>query len=111
MPKMNSGKPLLKSIADRLYPAVVSLRIAQGTRIIRHFVRNRKKTRPSGSIRVGFVAQVPEVWDKQMSLFDLMLQDSRFDPYIIYVNHFNFVKQQSFQSAGNNTHTGNLPAE
>ena len=97
MPKTNSGKPLLKSIADRLYPAVVSLRIAQGTRIIRRFVRRRKKTHPSYPIRVGFVAQVPEVWDKQLSLFDLMLQDARFDPYIIYVNHFNFVNRQSFQ--------------
>ena len=97
MPATNNGKPFLKAIADRLYPAVVSLRIAQGTRIIRRFVRHRKKTRPSDPIRVGFVAQVPEVWDKQMSLFDLMLKDSRFDPYIIYVNHFNFVKQQSFQ--------------
>ena len=45
-------------------------------------------------IRVGFIAQMPEVWDKQMGLFQYMIADPRFLPQIIYINHYDFVNKR-----------------
>ena len=55
---------------------------------------SEKKSREKGEvIKVGFIAQMPEVWDKQMDLFRFMLGDGRFDPKIIYVAHYDFVNK------------------
>ena len=44
-------------------------------------------------MKVGFIGQLPEVWDKQMTVFETLLRDSRFDPYVIYVSRYDFVKK------------------
>lgn len=36
-------------------------------------------------IKVGFIAQMPEVWDKEAPVFEKMMQDNRFRPYLIIV--------------------------
>ena len=41
-------------------------------------------------IKVGFVVQMPEIWDKEAPLFELMLNDSRFDPFLIVVPSYDF---------------------
>lgn len=37
------------------------------------------------SIKVGFLVQVPEIWDKQAPVFEAMTKDSRFEPYLIII--------------------------
>lgn len=36
-------------------------------------------------IKVGFLAQMPEIWDKQQSVYEAMAQDERFEPWLIVV--------------------------
>lgn len=88
MPRFSS---LIKAAADRIYPAALAWRKTRDAVYIRRYDRFRKRHPHTGPVRVGFVAQVPEVWDKQMSLFEYMLEDDRFDPRIVFVHPFNYV--------------------
>lgn len=36
-------------------------------------------------IKVGFLVQMPEVWDKQQSVYEAMVRDDRFEPWLILV--------------------------
>lgn len=44
-------------------------------------------------IRVAFVVQMPEIWDKQAAVFERMLKDDRFDPYILVAPAYDFAKK------------------
>ena len=48
--------------------------------------------RHAGPIKVGFIVQMPEVWDKEKPVFDQMLVDEQFDPTLIIVPAYNFVR-------------------
>ena len=61
----------------------------------------RNKVSGNEVIRVAFIAQMPEVWDKQMDLFRYLLDDPRFDPDIIYVKQYDFVSK-SVSASGSN---------
>ncbi len=50
-----------------------------------------KKQNNGGKIKVGFIVQVPEIWDKEAPLYEAMLRDERFDAYLIIVPHYNIV--------------------
>lgn len=39
-------------------------------------------------IKIGFLVQMPEIWDKQLPIFERMLNDERFDPYLIVLPSF-----------------------
>ena len=55
---------------------------------------NRLSTiKPGEIIRVGFIAQMPQVWDKQMQLFDALASDERFTPVIIVVPEYDFTNK------------------
>ena len=49
--------------------------------------------KPGEIIRVGFIAQMPQVWDKQMMLFDALAADERFEPVIIVVPEYDFTNK------------------
>ncbi len=51
-----------------------------------------KKCSGSGKIKVGFIVQMPELWDKQSSVYTKMVNDPDFDVYMIIVPAFDFVK-------------------
>ena len=46
------------------------------------------KKNSSERIKVGFFVQMPEVWDKQLPVFEGMLKDERFDPFLIVLPQF-----------------------
>lgn len=46
----------------------------------------------AGPIKVGFIVQMPEVWDKEKPVFDLMLEDEHFDPTLIIVPAYDFTR-------------------
>ena len=47
----------------------------------------------SGAIKVAFIVQMPEVWDKEAPLFEAMAVDRRFDPKLIVVPSYNMVSR------------------
>ena len=54
-------------------------------------------------IKVAFIAQMPEVWDKQLVLFESMQSDPRFEPYIVVVPPFDFVNKYVLPSSEKNS--------
>ncbi len=62
---------------------------AEAKKLIAAFDRAERK---EGKIRVGFIAQMPEVWNKNAPVFEAMLGDARFDPFLIAVPSFDLVK-------------------
>lgn len=80
--------------------------VSEIIKILRHIYRSfcyeeikssyylkKKKKYNNKKIRVGFISQMPEVWDKQAGLFEAMLLDDRFDPYIIVVPMYDFISK------------------
>ncbi len=52
-----------------------------------------KRRRASDIIRCCFVVQMPELWNKQSSVYDLMSRDSRFETWMIIVPHYQVDKK------------------
>jgi len=98
----------LASIANKCMPrrAVHALRRGYRTcspdarRNAKYIKKNlRMKREGSLPIKVGFVVQMPEVWDKQAALFERMLGDDRFDPYILVAPAYDFVNKKVMEEA------------
>lgn len=75
----------LHEIANRLRPAVkpfvnVMLNIPAASRL-RHLAEESAVA--DCRIRVAFLLQCPEVWDKQEDIYEFMWNDSRFDPILV----------------------------
>ena len=51
------------------------------------------------NIKVGFLVQMPEIWDKQLPVFERMLNDERFDPYLVVLPSFD-ISSNSFKKYG-----------
>ena len=47
----------------------------------------------SGKIKVGFLVQMPQVWDKQETVYRRMAADADFEPWLIVVPEFDFVNK------------------
>lgn len=45
----------------------------------------RRKKSAKGPIKVGFVVQMPEFWNKEAPVYERMTEDPRFDPWLIVV--------------------------
>lgn len=48
-----------------------------------------KRTDVEKKVKVGFIVQVPEIWEKEAPIYEKMLQDSRFNPILIIVPPMN----------------------
>ena len=57
----------------------------------KHIV-NTKKHKVRNAIKIGFIVQMPEVWDKEAPVFEALLEDKRFEVCMIIVPHYNFSK-------------------
>ena len=57
------------------------------------FKKWRGKT-VNGRIKVGFLVQMPQVWDKQESLYRMMAQSKDFEPWLIIVPAYDFSKEK-----------------
>lgn len=63
--------------------------------------KRMKARKDRKNVHVGFIAQMPEIWDKQMDLFQFLEQDSRFIPEIIYVHPYDLVSKSIQKDAKN----------
>ncbi len=52
-----------------------------------------RKVPKKGKIRVAFIVQMPEIWDKEESVFEVMRKDSRFEAVLLVVPPFDRVKE------------------
>lgn len=50
----------------------------------------QRKKKQDQKIRVGFVVQMPEIWDKEKPVYDTMNHDKRFETLLIVVPSYNF---------------------
>lgn len=58
-----------------------------------YYLSRWEKNKPDNRhISVAFLAQLPEIWDKQDTVFEKMLADSRFDPFLVAVPSYDIVK-------------------
>lgn len=75
----------------KLWQAMQSLRQTLMTQKGNRVLSKWEKTKPDACpLSVGFIVQLPEIWDKQRAVFEQMLTDSRFDAYLIMVPAFDF---------------------
>lgn len=61
-----------------------------------------KKRNADRKIRVGFLAQMPEVWDKEKPVYEAMMNDDAFEPVLIVVPNRNIVTDQFEELASDN---------
>lgn len=47
--------------------------------------RVRKKQHANSKIKVAFIAQMPEIWDKESPIYEAMLADQEFDPVLVAI--------------------------
>ena len=59
-------------------------------RNVRRLQGKRVINRP---IKVAFIVQMAEIWDKQQAIYEAMLADNHFSPELVVVPEFNFVNQ------------------
>ena len=65
----------------------------------------RLKNKPvhSDRIKVGFIVQMPEVWDKQASVYESMVHDNSFETYIFVLPPYDF-ESKRIRSFPNDTY-------
>ena len=51
-----------------------------------------KRNLPRDKVKVGFIVQMPEIWDKEAPVFEVLLRDDRFDACLIVVPHYDYSK-------------------
>ena len=71
-----------------------TLQIRRERKRAAYYLQNyRSGKRDDGVIKAAFIAQMPEVWDKQRDLFRYLMEDARFSPVIIYVREYDFIRK------------------
>lgn len=56
---------------------------------------NSHKLIEGRKIKIGFIVQMPEIWDKEAPVFERMLGDDRFDVFLIVVPSYDFAKSET----------------
>jgi len=62
----------------------------------RHLKKERKRPKPAGPIRVGFLCQYLPAWSKVSAIYEKMLADPRFEPCLICVPSEQVMGKDSF---------------
>lgn len=53
-----------------------------------------KRNMTRDKVKVGFIVQMPEIWDKEAPVFEALLRDDRFDACLIVVPHYDYSKDK-----------------
>ena len=78
----------LVKLAHKLLDKPVNATIINSSeRKIKKHLKNLKNT--GDVIKVAFIVQMPEVWDKQRDTYEAMVEDARFDVWLVVVPSFN----------------------
>lgn len=57
-------------------------------------IQRKKRQRAENTVTIGFIVQMPEIWDKEAPLFEALANDARFELVLIIVPHYDFSKQE-----------------
>ncbi len=79
-----------KFITDILYKK----RAISDSKKKKKYILNNKRNKKNQQIKVGFIVQMPEIWDKEAPLFEAMVDDGRFDACLIIVPHYDFANSR-----------------
>lgn len=69
----------------------------------------RAKSVGPGTIRVGFIVQMAEIWDKESPIYDAMTKDDKFKPEIIIVPPYDLTNKTVTTSYEDNYFLKNYP--
>lgn len=87
----------MKKLKSKLVEWVYSSIMPYVDRVMaKRFIKRlqKKKTDPSRPIKVGFVVQMPQIWNKEAPLYEAMVRDPRFEPWLIVVPSYNLATQR-----------------
>ena len=60
-----------------------------------HYIkRNAHRTTSGKTIKVGFFVQMPQLWDKQESVYSYMSSDAAFEPWLIIIPAYDFANDR-----------------
>ena len=84
---MNQLKKLSKNWITKSNEWLYNNVILESDRIMAEITINqfKKRKRANDRIKVGFIVQMPQVWDKESPVYERMTADSQFDPWLIVV--------------------------
>ena len=85
----NSFKKILKNIIHLIKNFANKILGYRSDFYIKRTSKNKKNAK--NVIRVGFLVQMPELWSKQKPVYQAMVDDSDFVPYLIIVPSFNLL--------------------
>ena len=86
-------KGKIKTILNRT-PLIQKLAfwfLNQQADIAKQNIIKKKRKKSNSTIKVGFIVQMPEVWDKEAPLYEEMVADKKFDPWLIIVPKYDFI--------------------
>lgn len=94
--KIRGREVSVKEIPLKAVNKIVNLVLSPLHKAKSKFYINRwaEKRRIHDKIKVGFIVQMPQLWDKQESVYRRMADDSDFDPYLIIVPAYDFVQEK-----------------
>lgn len=69
---------------------------------ISHLLQERRIKRGEGPVRVGFLCQYVPGWTKVAPIYETMVADSRFDPYLICIPSEQVMSKDSFAACPEN---------
>ena len=89
-------KRKLKSIINRtsLLQKLVFWYLNHQADIAKRNILRRKREKANSTIKVGFIVQMPEVWDKEAPVYERMITDKRFDAWLIVVPKYDFIQKK-----------------
>lgn len=105
MPNNNIVTSLKNTIK---YPLKLGYNLMMDIRSAYYLCKVRNK-RPSGKIKVGFIVQMSEIWDKEVGIYEDMLSREEFEPIIIVVPPYNMSTKKYSISYKNNYFIKNYP--
>lgn len=100
------AKCYLYRLARDLYHSVADIPKDLSAR--RVLAEAKGRTTASHTIRVGFVVQMANIWDKQVSVFEYMDQSEKFETFMFVVPPYDFVTDE-LSDYGDNYFVNNYP--
>ena len=59
-----------------------------------YYLKKNSRKKKNGRIKVGFIVQMAEIWDKEEKIYELMSRDERFETFLFVCPAYDLVKKQ-----------------
>lgn len=75
------------------YPFKAAKHVLMDMRALCYLLKNKKR-KSSGRIKVGFIVQMPEIWDKEVAVYDLMREKDDIETVMLVVPPYDVAKSR-----------------